>query len=208
VKKFRFTQWTHSASSCRTPATLNPQSSRKQGRKKDVPGKDKGKPTNNKSSFCTGHDVSVCRKKLAAEAKNPPSAEAPTDKQQIRCYGCGQPGVIYRNCQNCSKRTELTHRQHPHRGSPRHCCRIFWCPHQPRRTRSCHTDWHRFREERWPGNRLQKQQIPLPREPPRSLSIHPEGKATLLTNVASKLPTPRQTPEGSRKCRNHTGSGR
>jgi hypothetical protein len=52
----------------------------------------------------------VCRKKIAAETKNPPSAEAgrpPTDKPQLRCYGCGQPGVIFRNCQTCSKRTEF-----------------------------------------------------------------------------------------------------
>jgi hypothetical protein len=57
--------------------------------KEDEPAKDKGKPTKNKCSVCkyTGHDVSVCRKKIAAETKNPPSAEAgrpPTDKPQLK----------------------------------------------------------------------------------------------------------------------------
>jgi hypothetical protein len=61
---------------------------------------EKKKP-HEKCTFCKnpGHDVSVCRKKIRAEQEN---GQTKATKNELRCYGCGQPGVIKRNCTKCS----------------------------------------------------------------------------------------------------------
>jgi hypothetical protein len=54
-----------------------------------------------KCTFCKNpeHDVSVCRKKIRAEQEN---GQTKATKNKLRCYGCGQPEVIKRNCTKCS----------------------------------------------------------------------------------------------------------
>jgi hypothetical protein len=61
---------------------------------------EKKKP-HEKCTFCKnpGHDVSACRKKIRAEQEN---GQTKATKNELRCYGCGQPGVIKRICTKCS----------------------------------------------------------------------------------------------------------
>jgi hypothetical protein len=70
-----------------------------------------GKPRNRpKCEFCDnfGHVVSECGKKVCAANKKTtynsakPSTNTPSS---ISCFGCGQPGVLRRNCTRCPKST-------------------------------------------------------------------------------------------------------
>jgi hypothetical protein len=86
-------QETHTKAESKTFHTLHGKMQRYQETEKKKP--------REKCTFCKnpGHDVSVCRKKIRAEQEN---GQTKATKNELRCYGCGQPGVIKRNCTKCS----------------------------------------------------------------------------------------------------------
>jgi transcriptional regulator of acetoin/glycerol metabolism len=86
-------QETHTKAESKTFHTLHGKLQRYQETEKKKP--------REKCTFCKnpGHDVSVCRKKIRAEQEN---GQTKATKNELRCYGCGQPGVIKRNCTKCS----------------------------------------------------------------------------------------------------------
>lgn len=53
-------------------------------------------------TFCRslGHTAETCRKKKATHTTS--ETTQPTEQNSIRCYGCQKPGVIRRNCPNCT----------------------------------------------------------------------------------------------------------
>lgn len=66
--------------------------------------------TKTKCEFCKnfGHTIVECRKKAKAHnaAADPkPGPNPPSLSNPIQCYGCGKPGVIRRNCPQCSPAT-------------------------------------------------------------------------------------------------------
>lgn len=58
-----------------------------------------------------GHVIEICRKRLAEIAatniqrgENSYTSTPPEGKQQIKCYGCGAPGVFRSNCATCKNK--------------------------------------------------------------------------------------------------------
>jgi hypothetical protein len=61
-------------------------------------------------SYCgnKGHDITTCRKRETAEKSEKDSKPGEPVKVELRCYGCGKPGVIKRNCPLCSPHQDTT----------------------------------------------------------------------------------------------------
>jgi hypothetical protein len=49
-----------------------------------------------------GHDITMCRKRERAEKSEKDSKPGESVKAEVKCYGCGKPGVTKRNCPLCS----------------------------------------------------------------------------------------------------------
>jgi hypothetical protein len=60
------------------------------------------KPKKTRCSFCNikGHDTSVCRKRIAAEAQQQaePKSSIHNRSRGLRCYGCGKPRFVRKEC--------------------------------------------------------------------------------------------------------------
>jgi hypothetical protein len=63
-----------------------------------------------KCSYCgnKGHDITTCRKRERAEKSEKHSKPGELVKAELRCYGCGKPGVIKQNCPLCSPHQDTT----------------------------------------------------------------------------------------------------
>ncbi|XP_044271649.1 activity-regulated cytoskeleton associated protein 2-like [Tribolium madens] len=60
--------------------------------------------TAGRCEFCRafGHSIAVCRKKEKQEKLKPGNSAQTANT--VQCYGCGKPGVIRRNCENCNQK--------------------------------------------------------------------------------------------------------
>lgn len=71
---------------------------RQQRRNREEPGPSKPKPGRCPTCRGNSHPTGRCPR-----AARPPGRGSANPREELRCYGCDKPGVIKRNCPNCSR---------------------------------------------------------------------------------------------------------